>query len=50
MTLSPERRLEDLFSMTVRPTPFFADSRRKIYETRRFEKKWEERWPRLRFE
>lgn len=42
--------LEDLFSMTVRPTPFFADSRRRIYEIRRLQKKWDTRWPSLRFE
>ncbi|MBC7908639.1 MAG: nucleotidyltransferase family protein [Rhodospirillaceae bacterium] len=40
--------LEDLFSMTVRPTPTFASEKLAIIKKRVWEKRWLERWPRLR--
>lgn len=41
--------LDDLFNMTVRPTPFFA-GRLADYHARIEAKKWQQRWPALRFE
>jgi hypothetical protein len=38
----------DLLSLVVRPTPAFA-SKRSIYQSRLAEKRWVERWPRLRY-
>jgi len=40
--------LDDLFSMIVRPTPAFAGDRLAIVRARMHEKRWLERWPRLR--
>lgn len=40
--------LDDLFSLIVRPTPAFAGDRLAIVRTRMREKRWLERWPRLR--
>lgn len=40
--------LADLFGMVVRPTPFF-ERREEQYKTRLSSKRWEKRWPNLRF-
>ncbi len=40
--------LDDLFSLLVRPTPAFAGERLPIVRARLQEKRWLERWPRLR--
>jgi hypothetical protein len=40
--------LEDLFALIVRPTPAFATDRLPVVRTRLREKRWLERWPRLR--
>ena len=40
--------LDDLFAMIVRPTPAFAGDRLDVVRTRMREKRWLERWPRLR--
>jgi len=39
--------LDDLFSLTVRPTPAFSGKRLPILQERMREKRWLERWPRL---
>jgi len=39
--------LDDLFSMTVRPTPAFIGEKLPIFQRRVREKLWLERWPRL---
>jgi hypothetical protein len=39
--------LDDLFSMTVRPTPAFRAGNLPIFRQRLREKRWLERWPRL---
>jgi len=40
--------LDDLFSLIVRPTPAFIGERLPIVRARLQEKRWLERWPRLR--
>ena len=40
--------LDDLFALVVRPTPSFAADRLAIVRMRVGEKRWLERWPRLR--
>lgn len=40
--------LDDLFALIVRPTPAFAGDKRSVVQTRMREKRWLERWPRLR--
>lgn len=40
--------LQDLFSLVVRPTPWFTENpKRSIFERRWREKRWLQRWPRL---
>jgi len=39
--------LDDLFSMTLRPTPAFAGVKCAVFHERRQLKRWQERWPRL---
>lgn len=39
---------DDLLSLVVQPTPAFAN-KRSIYQSRLAEKRWVERWPRLRY-
>jgi len=39
--------LDDLFSLTVRPTPAFTGRKLPIFQERVREKRWLERWPRL---
>ncbi len=38
---------DDLFSMTLRPTPAFAGVKCAVFHKRRQLKRWQERWPRL---
>ena len=38
---------DDLFSMTLRPTPAFARVKCAVFHKRRQLKRWQERWPRL---
>lgn len=40
--------LDDLLGLLVRPTPGFAGAKRGIVAARMTEKRWLERWPRLR--
>ncbi len=39
---------EDLFSLTLRPTPTFAGEKYAVFAERVRSKRWLERWPRLR--
>jgi len=39
--------LDDLFSMTLRPTAAFTGAKRAVFHERRRLKRWQERWPRL---
>ncbi|WP_251133986.1 nucleotidyltransferase family protein [Rhodomicrobium sp. Az07] len=39
--------IDDLFSLTVRPTPAFIGEKLPIFRRRVQEKRWLERWPRL---
>jgi hypothetical protein len=40
--------LADLFGLVVRPTPAFATDKLPVVQARMSEKRWLERWPRLR--
>ncbi|MFM7344403.1 MAG: nucleotidyltransferase family protein [Tagaea sp.] len=40
--------LADLFGLILRPTPAFAGAKRDTFDKRVAEKRWLERWPRLR--
>lgn len=40
--------LGDLFGLLVRPTPSFAGDKRALFQARVGQKRWLERWPRLR--
>lgn len=42
--------LEDLFDLIVRPTPAFAGARQSIVIERLEQKRWLERWPRLKLQ
>lgn len=42
--------LDDLFDLVVRPTPAFAAGKLSVVQTRVQEKRWLERWPRLRID
>ena len=39
--------LDDLFAMTVRPTPAFEGTKRPVFEQRALKKRWSERWPQV---
>ncbi|MBI3505630.1 MAG: nucleotidyltransferase family protein [Proteobacteria bacterium] len=39
--------LDDLFSLTVRPTPAFEGTKRPVFERRALKKRWSERWPQV---
>jgi hypothetical protein len=39
--------LDDLYSMTVRPTPTYMGAKQAVVHQRMQEKRWQERWPRL---
>ncbi len=41
--------LDDLFAMIVRPTPAFAGDKLPVVQARVRDKRWLERWPRLKF-
>lgn len=40
--------VEDLISMTIRPTPYFKES--QIFLDRLFQKKWSTKWPKVKEE
>lgn len=42
--------LDDLFNLSIRPTPAFAGAKRSIVTQRIRDKQWREQWPLLRIE